>query len=438
MFDTAPLIEMSRAAAGVDVRGEPDDALLEAAVALQQTINLAQAAQAHVLAELDARGVCDRDHGLQTTSWVTRETGCARGPVRSRMIVGRSLRNHFDQVDDAIVDGRLGFDHAKTLCDSANPRVVDLLAGAQDQIIALAETSSFDSWKRDVIALAEHADADGPEPDPYEGNELVLSKTIDRTTVVQGSLDAANALILRTALDAKTDELFKRFTRDHNQSPDLEIPGRRVLRALALIELVREATGAEPGSGSAPRAEVTLVVHDHETCDPDGTPLPQAATDVWGCDPDIWAVVVNTMGIPIDVGHTQRLATLAQRRAIATRDGGCTFPGCDAPITWCDHHHVIAWHQGGPTDLANLVALCRHHHGVTHRNGWTLTLDDEQVPHWTTPSGDHLTGQRHHRQGHHRRCARGDPDPDSDPDGTGTSSRSEPELGHRPDPVDSR
>ncbi|MBS1847604.1 MAG: hypothetical protein JST73_04940 [Actinobacteria bacterium] len=109
------------------------------------------------------------------------------------------------------------------------------------------------------------------------------------------------------------------------------------------------------------------------------------------------------MGRPVDVGRRQRLATIAQRRAIAVRDGGCTFPGCDAPIAWCDHHHVQDWHAGGPTDLGNLVALCRYHHGVTHRTGWTLTLDHTQTPHWITPSGDHLTGQRHHKPpGHHQ------------------------------------
>lgn len=155
--------------------------------------------------------------------------------------------------------------------------------------------------------------------------------------------------------------------------------------------------GAEPGSGSGPRAEVTLIARKGETYGADGTPLPQHAVDVWGCDPEIWGVLLDRMGVPVDVGRTSRLATTAQRHAIAVRDGGCTFPGCDAPIAWCDIHHAEAWQHGGNTDLANLVALCRHHHGVTHRNGWTMTLDDRQVPHWTTPSGDHLIGQRHHR-----------------------------------------
>ena len=410
MFDSVVLTDMGRRLAGVDTRCCDDTELLDAAVGLSRLISSAQAAQAHVLAELDVRGTTDRDHGMKTTSWVARESGAARAPLTARLRVGRSLRHHFDRIDDALCDGRLGFDHAKALCDADNPRITDVLAAAQDEIIALAQTSTFPQWKCDVIALAEHADADGPEPDPYAGNEFHISKTLDGRCDLCGSLDAARGQAVRTAIEAKADELFRQFTDDHDLTPDLEVPTRKVLRALALDELIRTAVGAEPGSGSLPRAEVTLVVHDHETTAPDGTPVPRAAGDVWTCDPEMWAVVVDHMGIPVDVGHTRRLATVAQRRAIAIRDGGCTFPGCDAPISWCDHHHVWDWDTGGPTDLANLVALCRHHHGVTHRNGWSMVLDDEQIPHWTSPGGDRLTGQRRHR-----RCP-GGPPPQPPPD----------------------
>ncbi|HET8929492.1 MAG TPA: DUF222 domain-containing protein [Acidimicrobiales bacterium] len=398
MFDTEALTDMGRDIAGVDVRACSDAELEGAVIGFAALRSFNDLAEAHALAELDARGATDRAHGMRTTSWVAAATGCARGPITGRLRVGRSLRNHFDRVDDAVCDGRLSFDHAKTLSDVDNPRITDILTGAQDEIIALAEASTFPQWKRDVIALAEHADADGVEPDPYADNELRFAKTLDGRTELSGSFDAANGLAFRTALNSKTDELFKKFNRERELSPDLEVPSRKVLRALALAELLRIAVGAEPGSGVAPRAEVTLVVHNNETCDPDGTPMRQAAADVWGCDPEVWAVMVNEMGIPVDVGYTKRLATIAQRRAIAVRDGGCIFPGCDAPIDWCDHHHVLDWHRGGPTDLSNLVALCRHHHGVTHRNGWSMILDGDQIPHWTSPSGDHFIGQRHHRR----------------------------------------
>jgi hypothetical protein len=54
--------------------------------------------------------------------------------------------------------------------------------------------------------------------------------------------------------------------------------------------------------------------------------------------------------------------TAAQRAALAVRDGGGVFPGCERPLAWCEAHHLRHWLQGGPTDLANLALLCLAHH----------------------------------------------------------------------------
>ena len=76
---------------------------------------------------------------------------------------------------------------------------------------------------------------------------------------------------------------------------------------------------------------------------------------------------------PLDVGRTTRVVQPAQRLALAVRDQGCVFPGCDRPLAWCDAHHLRHWLDGGPTDLANLALLCRAHHRTVHEGGWQLT-----------------------------------------------------------------
>jgi hypothetical protein len=76
---------------------------------------------------------------------------------------------------------------------------------------------------------------------------------------------------------------------------------------------------------------------------------------------------------PLDVGRSTRVVQPAQRAALAIRDGGCVFPGCDRPLAWCDAHHLRHWLDGGPTDLANLALLCRAHHRAVHEGGWQLT-----------------------------------------------------------------
>jgi Domain of unknown function (DUF222)/HNH endonuclease len=75
---------------------------------------------------------------------------------------------------------------------------------------------------------------------------------------------------------------------------------------------------------------------------------------------------------PLEVGRTSRVVQPAQRTALAVRDGGCVFPGCQRPLAWCEAHHLRHWLHGGPTDLANLALLCRAHHRAVHEGGWRL------------------------------------------------------------------
>lgn len=76
---------------------------------------------------------------------------------------------------------------------------------------------------------------------------------------------------------------------------------------------------------------------------------------------------------PLDVARSERLYTWRQRVALAARDGGCLFPECDRPPAWCEAHHIDFWaRDGGKTDVARGVLLCRHHHLLMHNNGWEI------------------------------------------------------------------
>ena len=76
-------------------------------------------------------------------------------------------------------------------------------------------------------------------------------------------------------------------------------------------------------------------------------------------------------GEVLNLGRTRRLASHAQTLALAARDGGCTFPGCNKSPKWCQRHHLVDWAKGGRTDLANLTLLCPFHHHRFARHGWS-------------------------------------------------------------------
>jgi hypothetical protein len=75
-------------------------------------------------------------------------------------------------------------------------------------------------------------------------------------------------------------------------------------------------------------------------------------------------------GHPLDQNPSARLASSAQRTALAWRDRTCRHPGCNRPPTWSLHaHHTIPYSRGGKTVMGNLALYCTEHHTLIHHPG---------------------------------------------------------------------
>src|SRR4029077_8239812 len=118
----------------------------------------------------------------------------------------------------------LSFDHAAALASISNPRVRDALADRQDAVIDLAKDRSFRSWQTHVRRLFDLLDQDGPEPDDPTRNRLRFGETLDGVTHLAGTMTADVALAIRTAVEAKADDLFRAYTRDRNLDPTVDVP----------------------------------------------------------------------------------------------------------------------------------------------------------------------------------------------------------------------
>ncbi|GAA2757969.1 hypothetical protein GCM10009872_33290 [Actinopolymorpha rutila] len=104
------------------------------------------------------------------------------------------------------------------------------------------------------------------------------------------------------------------------------------------------------------------------------------------CDANIIPVVLGGNGEVLDVGMADRFFTEAQRRALAIRDGShCHFPSCQVPERRCVAHHMTAWDDFGPTDLANGVLLCKTHHTFVHHRGWQVRMGAHGHPEYIPP-----------------------------------------------------
>jgi hypothetical protein len=98
------------------------------------------------------------------------------------------------------------------------------------------------------------------------------------------------------------------------------------------------------------------------------------------CDADVSRLITDGKSEILDLGRAVRTATDAQKKALAWRDGGCVYPHCDRPPWLCDAHHLQEWlADQGPTDLDELVLICRPHHRRLHEGGEILHR---------TPAGD--------------------------------------------------
>jgi hypothetical protein len=101
------------------------------------------------------------------------------------------------------------------------------------------------------------------------------------------------------------------------------------------------------------------------------------------CDAGVVPAVLGSDGELLDLGRRTRLFTPGQKRALALRDGGCTFPGCTIPPQWAEAHHVRHWSRGGASDLDNAALLCSRHHTVVHQRDLTATVTASGVT-WHT------------------------------------------------------
>ncbi|WP_105036116.1 HNH endonuclease signature motif containing protein [Cryobacterium aureum] len=142
-----------------------------------------------------------------------------------------------------------------------------------------------------------------------------------------------------------------------------------------------EATKATPSTRPSPAAIGTGAFGYLE-----GNPAPVSAETIARhlCDTGYRGILFDQAGQPLNVGRDARLFNREQRRALAARDGGCRWPGCDQPPSWSEAHHVENWADLGFSNIDQAILLCVLHHLLLHNRHWKILLLDEQY--WWQPA----------------------------------------------------
>ena len=259
------------------------------------------------------------------------------------------------------------------------------------------------SWRRRICAatpysVVDAADPDGPEPIDdqlqHDRRYLELKQRRDGMWHLQGKLSNTVGAQLNAILDPLTKPRSTTVEDEDGQTtriPDQRPYGQRLHDALdeACARLLKMKD--QPGCGGTPASViVTISLEDllakaglAETSD--GSQLTADQLLRIADEAEIWPTIINHHNVPLAVGRTRRLATPGQTMALHIRDGGCSFPGCTHPPSYCDRHHIVDWIHGGLTDLDNLTLLCRYHHTHFLQKGWTCRMNADDLPEWIPP-----------------------------------------------------
>lgn len=378
----------------------PEQGLGEAVGAAQALAQAAQSFLATATHEAITRGL-PAQSGHSVADWITTwAPGIDRPEALATARVAAAMDDErFDALSEKVTDGTARVARANVitrltqeLTDIATPESLQALTDAMTDVV---ETTGLRGLSR--VGTEAKRRLIEPDDDDKAEDEKSSRRSLRRVGTVAGLAewrlildDEAEATLL-----AALDPLSKpRPAADKHGVQQYDPRTAATRRADALLEIVARGVAAPEGTTVTDKAKVQVTI-DYEALaskvpgggnTATGQRLSPGAIRRLACDAEIIPIVLGGPSEPLDVGMTKRLFTPAQRKAVHLRDKGCTFPGCTMPASWTDIHHVIHWIFGGATDLSNAAALCRRHHVVVHRYGYTATVTATEVI-WHLPGG---------------------------------------------------
>ncbi|MCW0212426.1 MAG: HNH endonuclease [Pseudonocardia sp.] len=393
-------------------RQATDEELLLAVGAVQHETNRAFATMVELIAEIESRGLADA-RGFRNTADLLQSTqnvapAMARARVRaatavveSRTLLGGYGRAELPVVAAALREAAISAEHVgviQNVLASVPLHLEEHRPALEAELVEFARAFDPEAVRKLGKRALALLDPDGPCPRNAAPVRTRLSlRPRGAGFEARGWFDQESAAVLRSALSPLTRPAKRSCDCGRcgpgNEVPGCEVPGRDE-RSVAermgdgLVELARRAmTAGALGVEGGVRPTVTVTVPLQVLQSGAGSAFVGfgagtlagivSAEDArrYACDSVVVPVVIcDATAEPLALGREQRLASRAQRRALAQRDGGCAFPGCEVPPQWCDAHHLRHWVDGGATDLDNLALLCGRHHRMLHEQEWTITM----------------------------------------------------------------
>ncbi len=365
--------------------------------------NLARAHSAVLAGELARRSAPELGHdglaqrlGHRTPQkLVQAATGSTSQAAAQAVRVGGLAESHPWLADIAagMLDGTVSADAADAIRGGLGMPSDDIpapvLAGAARRLMLEAGSVDADRIFARARALRDELDEAGildRERAAREARGLRLQSMRDGSVRIVWNLDPIDGSVVSELYDRATSPRRggPRFVTDEEHAQRIAEDPRTTeqLASDAFYGLVTAGAEVNPtrllGRG-APAVRVTVTEQQlnaragHGRVQRSQAPVSIETVERLACTQGTIAVVFDEHGQALDVGREQRLFTQRQRIALAERDGGCGWTACERPPSWCEAHHIRHWaRDGGRTDVADGILLCRHHHLLLHDHHWEI------------------------------------------------------------------
>ena len=355
------------------------DALDKAIVNLSARINASTYELLILIREFDERAGW-LEWGLESCSqWLHWRCDLSQCAAREKVRVAHALKA-LRSIAIAFSEGRLSYSKVRALTRVATPVNEDALLSFALSTTAARVEERCHQMRNTLPGALETANQ------VHGRREVRAFRDIERGTMtLTVELPLEEGALVCQALD-------KAVETQGEKGPEFEAESWGAQQADGLVAIARSYLGGgsgESGGASSTADAYQVVVHVDGAAlqgEEGRSDLAVESVKRLCCDGSVVPMVDGTNGEPLSVGRKQRTVPAAMKRALWSRDRGCSFPGC-THTRYVDAHHIRHWVDGGETSMENTMLLCSAHHRLVHEGGYEIRKDTSDSWYFRRPDG---------------------------------------------------
>lgn len=340
--------------------------LVSASEAFGQLAKIAQAGHLLLVPAIEREAAYRKAGHKNTAEMLAQQSGSSLGAAHGAVKTGKKLRSR-PKTQEKLRKGQLSGAQAGLLGD-AHPDDEDALLRAAEKGYERLRDSAEDAKA-----------ARCSEESAMEQYRRTHAERGFRKWTKNGAFNFAGSTTLdrgaewMAAVEQERQRLFDQARREGRP----EDPSAYLIDAIINVSTGNAAPTTKRAKASMLlRADAAAIIRGYleanERCEIDGYgPIPITVARWLLQDADVYGVVLQGDDVKA-VTSTKRHIPAKIQKALLARDRTCAVPTC-TQTKGLERDHIWQFGKQGPTELDNLVLLCRGHHRLKTLFGWRIT-----------------------------------------------------------------